>query len=744
MSQLFRKPTLQTLAHLAAVLLAICLAWGYSYGRLAPSTWSTPINYQGDTLEVLAFVKAASEGDYIPCLSQNVSRLGAPFKANWDDNPMYEPFATFFLGLIARWFGLFTATNAAALLGHLTAAAAFFVCCRFLRYRLEWASAGALLFGLLFYNSFCTRGGHLLLAFTFTVPFGLLACWFIGASRQLSVGRSIFWLCVGSGFLMGTGNPYNLNMFLQFLCLSIAGHWLFGPRTRANLICGGATFVAAIAGFLAVNLHTLVYWLVHGWNPAPVPRTYAEAEFYALRPLELILPPDVHRFAALSAIGKYYSLQQPINHENHSPYLGIVGAAALIWLLVEAWGKVLGRRGTSAGFLRCERSLLPPPAKNEPGEGRGRGPLSRLRAGRLTAHALQSLWVLLYAVVAGGNCLLALAGIVYFRGGNRFSIFIGAICLFFLVSRMSFIAARWKPVWSFAAAGAVALLGILDQLPKPDPVSTETVQKAIASEEQFARELESRLPRGGMVFQFPAIGFPEGHPVNAMGEYELIRPYLFTRTLRFSFGFNSGRPREIWQHDLGTLTAPQTIEELERYGFSGLFINRKAFTDGAQRLLTDFWALGKTNVIEDANHEQVCFVLNPSPTPEVPHSEDYALVVFKSGWQNYETIWHTTSKPEATAYFVNEGNDDRAFQGFFVVATAAPGHVGIIVNGAEAGSVELNGKEARNVTFRVKAKHGRNKLVFKTDAPAAVQRGGYFPITFMIGNLKFTAERSAR
>jgi len=246
-----------------------------------------------------------------------------------------------------------------------------------------------------------------------------------------------------------------------------------------------------------------------------------------------------------------------------------------------------------------------------------------------------------------------------------------------------------------------------------------------------------------MVFQFPAIGFPEGHPVNGMGEYELIRPYLFTRTLRFSFGFNSGRPREIWQHELGTLTAAQTIEELERFGFSGLFINRKAFPDGAQRLLTDFVALGKTNVFQDANQEQVCFVLNPSPTPDVPHSEDYALVVFKQGWQNYETVWHSTSEPEATAYFVNEGKD-RAFQGFFLVGTAAPGHVGVMVNGTEAGSVELNGSEAKNVMFRVTAKHGRNEIVFKSDAPAAVRRGGYFPITFMIGNLKFTADRSAR
>src|SRR6185436_7732647 len=276
---------LRTLAHLVLVWVIISFAWAYSFGRLSPSTWSTPINYQGDTLEVLAFIKAASEGDYVPFLSQTVSRLGAPFRANWDDHPMYEPFPTFLLGLLARWFGLFTATNAAALLGHLTAATAFFVCCRLLRHRLEWASTGAVLFGLLYYNSFCTRAGHLLLAFTFTVPFGLLTCWLIGGSRQMKVNGSIFWMCVLTGLIIGTANPYNLNMFLQLLVLGLVAHYFFGKRRRANLVCGAATACAAMVGFLAVNFHTLLYWMLHGWNLAPVPRTYSEAELYPLQPL---------------------------------------------------------------------------------------------------------------------------------------------------------------------------------------------------------------------------------------------------------------------------------------------------------------------------------------------------------------------------------------------------------------------------------------------------------------------------
>src|ERR1051326_621479 len=84
-------------AQLGGIALVVCLVWAYSYDRLSPQKWSLPVIYQGDSLEVMAFIKAAAEFDYIPCLSQNISRLGAPFKANWDDNPMYKPFVTFFM-----------------------------------------------------------------------------------------------------------------------------------------------------------------------------------------------------------------------------------------------------------------------------------------------------------------------------------------------------------------------------------------------------------------------------------------------------------------------------------------------------------------------------------------------------------------------------------------------------------------------------------------------------------------------
>jgi hypothetical protein len=338
---------------------------------------------------------------------------------------------------------------------------------------------------------------------------------------------------------------------------------------------------------------------------------------------------------------------------------------------------------------------------------------------------------LLYAVVAGGNCLLAFLGILYFRGGNRFSIFILAIALFFLVSRMSSLARGWNRKWSCVAAALVAAVGLLDQLPAPDPASTDAVRNKLQSDREFGSALESKLPPGAMIYQFPEIGFPEGHPVHHMGEYEFIRPYLFTKSLRFSFGFNDGRPREQWQHDMGELLAAQRLSLLESYGFSAAFINRKAFPDDGEEVLRLWASLGRTNVIEDAARDQACILLDPSPTPRLPPFDRYALVVMKRGWIGFETMWHT-SAGYSTAYFLNEGKDGGNFAISALIGSDTGHHVEMFINGAKAWSIVLQPGEVRTVDISpVRAKHGRNEIIFKADKN---ESGG--TVAFGVANLK--------
>jgi hypothetical protein len=114
--------------------------------------------------------------------------------------------------------------------------------------------------------------------------------------------------------------------------------------------------------------------------------------------------------------------------------------------------------------------------------------------------------------------------------------------------------------------------------------------------------------------------------------------------------------------------------------------------------------------------------------------------VFKRGWEDYESIWHWTSKQEAAVYFVNEGEDGREFEGSLLVGTAVPRHIEILTNGRPVADDDLKTNQVKSVVFRVAAKRGPNEVVFKTDALPPPKGGTVPPATFKVGNVKFTAK----
>ena len=108
----------------------VFLVWGLAHHRLSPKSWSVPPSYAGDDVFVLGCIKAASEFELLPFVSRTISRLGAPYVANWNDFPMFEVIPMVFMGMVARWFNLITAWSAGMILSHLTSALAFYAACR--------------------------------------------------------------------------------------------------------------------------------------------------------------------------------------------------------------------------------------------------------------------------------------------------------------------------------------------------------------------------------------------------------------------------------------------------------------------------------------------------------------------------------------------------------------------------------------------------------------------------------------
>ena len=673
-------------------LLAFVLwVWAFAHGKLSRTSWAYPLDYAGDSPQILGWIKAASEGDYIPFCSKIVHRLGAPFTANWNDYPMYEELLTFTLGMVARWTDVFTASNVGIALSYLLSALSFYACCRLFRFRREWSLAGAVLFAFAYYNTW--RGlGHLLLSYSYTVPLAVTVAWLITVSKRLRVGGSWFWLCVLVGLVIGMSNPYNLFMFLQLIVLGLAAAFFSKRWRRDNAATAGAVILAAAVGFLSMNLDTLGYAAAHGSNKDSIPRAFLQTELASLKPIEFMVPPATHRVTAMADIGRFYTTNQFLRSETFSPYLGVVGLAALVW-------------ATGEWLVRTLRS-------------RDR------RVKKATLHVPQCIWIVLYSVCGGLGALIALAQIYLFRSANRYSIFISAIVLFFLVSRMSDWARRINRLASWGLAAGVVALGLLDQLPRPPSAEDQKkVADAVRREWAFGKLLESKLPPKTMVFQLPVMKFPEGGPALELQEYDMLKPFFMTRTLRFSFGSCQGRPRESWQMKLAGKPISESISELERYGFGAALLVRRGYQDRGASAVREFERLGYNELIEDEGKEQVAIRLHPMESPKLPATADDPMVIYKGGWtfieQGPDGLRHW-AKGNSTVCILNEQKATMTCRLRCVVAALSARRVDIVSEGRTLWSGELKAEQGTPVEVMIYVKPGKNYVQFKTDKPPAI------------------------
>jgi hypothetical protein len=657
--------------------LVAALVWCAHYDRWTRESWAIPTDYRGDTLEILARIAAAAEGDALPLQPQIISRLGAPFGANWSAYPSSDLLLVWLIGQLARVVGVFTAANIALLLATVTSAVAFYACTRWLRARWEWAFAGALLFAFTC-QTFHRGLPHLFLVFSWTVPLALLTCGLVAASRRLQLPGWSGGFCVATAAVIGVGNPYILFLFLQLLGWAIIAQWL-GARRRANLITGGLAMVVAIGAFLVVESHL---WLFTPDSAAasPLVRNYGSTERYALKPLELFLPPASHRWDALAFFGhRYVRWSEWRGGESFMTYLGIVGIVGTVWLAVTTLRAILRRK-------------------------------------RVPGIALPTGWILAFSSVGGiTNIMAFFTGLVLFRATNRFSIFLSAIVLMFLVSRLT----RWfahRPAWlSGVAALAVAGLGLADQLPRPPGIERQQrIAKRIESDRELGRLLEGRLPEGAMVFQLPVMMFPEVTPAHRLGDYEHFRPYLSTSSLRFSYGSLKNRSRGRWQRDAESLPTAEFVQKLERYGFAALYFNRSGFADGGAKLLRELTEMGRTQHVEGKLGEQVVVFLEPVAQPEAPMARNFT---FGRGWQSAPPGEARWAYGPAALSFYNPRKEPICTNVRFVMSGIGTRNMQINVNGTEKFDAAIVG-ERNEINLKVTLRPGFNRIDMDSVEPA--------------------------
>jgi phosphoglycerol transferase len=680
-----------------ALFVAVTLLWCVAYNRWTLEAWMTPVAYDGDSLGEMAAAKAFAFDKVYAILPKYPASLGAPFVANWNDYPIVEEGIFAWYGLFVRLFGVFAGSNLTLLSAHLLAAGSFYFVCRYLRYAKAISFVLAILFSMSGY-AFARGLWHLVLTFYWNVPLGFLVVWWC-LTGQAHADRKKRIACIVMSVLFGVQYIYYTGMYAQFLFLAALVSWLRRdgkPRILFPLFLLGVI----LATFVLMNVDTFYYRFRNGPNPAALARIYNGVEQYALRPVELLLPMS-HRLGAIQSWTNraYYSQTMFRGGENNSPYLGIVALAALAAL--------------AAVSIRA---------------------IARGDFAQVPVHAWGIAWILAYSVIGGLNGIIGTFGFVLFRGTNRYSVVILGLALLFLARQMSSFIRR-RPVVGATCAGAILVLGLWDQLPGfPARSAIDQVHQKIISDGRITSALEKRLPNHAMIFELPAVSYPEVGPTVNMQDYEHFRPYLQSRSLRFSYGSQKGRTRERWQDELMQLGVSTAVSQLEKFGFAALLINRKGYPDNAASILAELRSAGRTHILCESE-DLVAVALEPGPNPLLPPE-------FDKNWYGLEGTltdnWRWSSG-DAKLIIYNNHSTPRNIHVAFSLGTLRARTVEVFSGANKLYAATLDpAQQPRRADIDIFLRPGTNSLSFRTDQSAEPPgNGDSRNIAFAIRNFEY-------
>jgi len=521
-----------------------------------------PLGYEGDTLAVLASIKAAEEGGVRPFAPIKIARLNAPEEAWWSDVPISE-FVFWLPSILCPWLGLIQASSCFVCIAICLAGLAFYCSAVLIGVHPLPSATLAILYGLLPY-AFVRNLEHVMLTLYFVVPLFILCAarlWGEDGSKRSLKEVGILGLVA---LLCSLFNPYYWAMFLILLAFVGIGQ-LAKFSVKGILFCLFVG-VAACLGFILQNIDTFYFRFTEGANPSAVSRDLWWMIKFGLYLPDLLLP-STHRYGLLEFFGGkdyHWKIPPQIQGESQTAYIGILAACGLVLLVV-------------VGFIRASAQS------------------------KKQQHFLFwfSLIVFIFSVVGGLNYLLGAFGFQMLRASNRYSIFLATFGLFYfglLLSRMK----SWPLL--LGVCFILLPLGIWDQIPEVPDWQKNQRQNAIERfrlDREFFPEMERRLPDGAMVFQFPVHAFPEMGPVHEMGDYEHFRPYLHTKNLRFSYGTVKGRTGSDWQAKLDDNKPLEVTTVLVAKGFGHVLINRRAYADQGEGLKKRLEGVGMREIMQN-------------------------------------------------------------------------------------------------------------------------------------------------
>ncbi|GAA0714572.1 hypothetical protein GCM10009105_19250 [Dokdonella soli] len=557
-------------AILALILFSILFVW---VGGITRLDLNAPLVYNGDALWMLAYY----DQDYI---NDDINvRLHAPFELQSKETWRYAYDALQHSNSNLMWAGYLVGGNTISAMNYyylatflLIFASAYWVIGR-LGLSNPFRFGAATLYALMPYH-FQRSVGHLYESSYYLIPLLALVLVLLWQARPLAyrigpggwrfdIRDRRLWLVLALLILLGSFHPYH-QFFFAALAVSVApfAGW-YRQSWRPVLIGFGLAVIALVP---LVVQPAIERWLADPQLALAINNQsisgYGGAETFPLKMIQIILPVQGHRWPLLAHVRAAYDAAHPLNNENSTTSLGLIGAI---------------------GFLICLFAALLPSRSD--------------RLGTLRIAGLIVLICVLIASMGGVSSMISTASNWLFgptfplteaRGWNRIILFIGFFAYFaaFWALRYSllWLRRRWIPTSAAAVViwpGFIAVLAfaLWDQIPSPIQQQNPST---FYSDQRFFAQIEHEFPAGSRVFQYPfVIHHASDWVLPGVYYTDQLRPYISTQTLHFTFGGDLNTPQLLWYEAASQLTPDQQAPYLCAYGFSGLLLHRNMVKDVA-------------------------------------------------------------------------------------------------------------------------------------------------------------------
>lgn len=540
------------LSYTLAVLLSLLGATWVM--QLWNANLSIPFSYGGDAIAIETLVKCGIDNDWY--LYNNF--VGMPGGVDLRDYPLPDNLHLLFFKVLSLFTkNPFLIVNIYLLITFPLTTVTSLLVFRHLKLSVFPAIVASLLFAFIPYH-FMRGIPHLLLSAYYLIPLAVMVClWIYSATPPFFENSTSKWrptfrpwrrnvLAIVICALVAAGGVYYAFFSSYLILISAVGGALRFRRTK-HLI-SGMLLIAVITIGLVINLSpSLVYHWQKGANPAIANRLSSEAELYALKISQLLLPMTGHRIPVLAKMKNNYNQWSRAN-ENDTSSLGTIGSIGFILLIFQ----LLFRKPTLDSKRLFQR-------------------LSVLNGAALLLGTLGGLGVLFSLLVSA-----------QIRAYNRVSIFIAYFSLFAIAIVLDQLWRRWSTsMWKrgFMTVGfsALLVLAVLDQTSDYFVPPYQQIRVEFESDQKFVKAIEASMPEGAMVFQLPYVPFPENGAVLAMKDYDLFKGYLHSSKLRWSYGEVRGRDDDSWQRAVWSKPLRELVDTVAQSGFSGIYIDRNAF-----------------------------------------------------------------------------------------------------------------------------------------------------------------------